>query len=317
MMKRLFFLFVICAAAGCMGMSTIQLNDGTSITAGIIEKKSDRIFVDLGFTLLAIPKDNITAVLDTSSPAQKGDFTKNLYRVLKKGRLAPIRDLVENEGGSVVTVQTPTGLGSGFIINQKGYLITNHHVIAGENRITVTVFEKAGSDISTMTKKRFENIRIVADSPDWDLALLKIDDKDHPKFSTVPIGDSDILKQGEPVFAIGNPLGLERSVSRGIVSIKNRLISGRLYVQTTAQISPGNSGGPLFNLRGEVVGVNNMKVIAAGAEGLGFAIPAAVLKMFLTNRDTFAFDPRNPNNGYRYNLPVKQENKSDREIQKN
>lgn len=287
-----------------MGFSTIQLTGGASISGNIIAKKPGRVFVDLGFTVLAIPEGQIAAVFNASAPAQKGGFTKDLYRVLTKGHIFSVEKLVERLGASVVTVRTPVGLGSGFIINPKGYLITNHHVIAGENRILVTVFERSGKHRATMAKKQFENIRIVSDSPEWDLALLKIDDKDRPEFVTAPIGDSDVLKQGDAVFAIGNPLGLEHSVSRGIVSIRNRLISGRLYIQTTAQVSPGNSGGPLFNLKGEVVGVNNMKVVAAGAEGLGFAIPASVLKMFLANRDAFAFDPRNPNNGYRYNSPV-------------
>ena len=115
------------------------------------------------------------------------------------------------------------------------------------------------------------------------------------------------MKQGQPVFAIGAPLGLERSVSQGIISLKNRLENGRMYIQTTTQINPGNSGGPLFNLRGEVVGVNNMKIVAAGAEGLGFAIPGAVLKAFLKNRDAFAYDPANPNAGFRYNKPPRPE----------
>ena len=88
-----------------------------------------------------------------------------------------------------------------------------------------------------------------------------------------------------------------------IVSSRNRLVDGLLYIQTTTQINPGNSGGPLFNLRGEVVGVNNMKAMAVGVEGLNFAIPATVLKNFLSNRDAFAFDPRSPNAGFRYNPP--------------
>ncbi len=136
-----------------------------------------------------------------------------------------------------------------------------------------------------------------------DLALLKIEDTLKGPLPTVPLGDSDEVKQGQRVFAVGSPLGLERSVSEGIVSLRNRLIEGRLHIQTTAEISPGNSGGPLFNYRGEVVGVNNMKVVATGAEGLGFAIPVESVKTFLKNRDAFAFDPRNPNAGFLYVSP--------------
>ena len=106
---------------------------------------------------------------------------------------------------------------------------------------------------------------------------------------------------GERVFAIGSPLGLERTVTEGIVSTKTRPMQGELYLQTTAQINPGNSGGPLFDLRGEVVGVTNMKITFG--EGLGLAIPAEAVKYFLQHRDAYAYDNDNPSNPYRYLEP--------------
>jgi serine protease Do len=115
------------------------------------------------------------------------------------------------------------------------------------------------------------------------------------------MGDSDKLSVGDHVFAIGSPLGLERTVTEGILSTKTREIEGGLYLQTTAQINPGNSGGPLFNLRGEVVGVTNMKITFS--EGLGFAIPVESVKYFLNHRDAFAYDNDNPGNPYRYLEP--------------
>ncbi|MDR0353048.1 MAG: trypsin-like peptidase domain-containing protein, partial [Opitutaceae bacterium] len=133
-----------------------------------------------------------------------------------------------------------------------------------------------------------------------------------PVYPTVPLGDSDALTEGQPVFAIGSPLGLDRTVSQGIISSRNRPLDGQLYIQTTTQLNPGNSGGPLFNLRGEVVGVNNMKPMRAGIEGLNFAIPSSVLKTFLLNRDAFAFDARNPNSGYRYTAPPRPNPRSPR-----
>src|SRR5207247_3952067 len=96
------------------------------------------------------------------------------------------------------------------------------------------------------------------------------------------------LAVGELVFSIGSPLGLERTVTEGIVSTKTREFQGSLYLQTTAQINPGNSGGPLFNMRGEVIGVTNMKL--AFGEGVGFAIPVDAVKYFLNHRDSFACD---------------------------
>src|SRR5437867_2110260 len=142
-----------------------------------------------------------------------------------------------------------------------------------------------------------------------DLALLKIDDKDAPVFSRVMLGDADALAVGERVFAIGSPLGLERTVTEGILSTKTREFQGSLYLQTTAQINPGNSGGPLFNMRGEVIGVTNMKL--AFGEGLGFAIPVENVKYFLQHRDSFAYDNDNPSNPYRDLAPPGRLSKSE------
>jgi serine protease Do len=130
------------------------------------------------------------------------------------------------------------------------------------------------------------------------MALLKVDDKDEPLFSWVLLGDSDPLAVGERVFAIGSPLGLERTVTEGMISTKTRQMAGELYLQTTAQINPGNSGGPLFNMRGEVIGVTNMKITFG--EGLGFAIPIESVKYFLNHRDAYAYDNDNPSNAFRY-----------------
>ncbi len=106
---------------------------------------------------------------------------------------------------------------------------------------------------------------------------------------------------GERVFAIGSPLGLERTVTEGILSTKTRQMAGELYLQTTAQINPGNSGGPLFNMSGEVVGMTNMKITFG--EGLGFAIPVEAVRFFLDHRDAFAYSNDNPGNAYRYLEP--------------
>lgn len=291
----------------------IELTEGAVLDAQVIDEKPDRIVVDLGYTVLAIPRDAVANITtDEEADEAKDDASDvSLFRLSKSAPLLPLKELADHVGGAVVTVTTPVGLGSGFFIHPAGYVVTNDHVVAGEHEIAITLFERGeGGELS---KTQFENVRIIATSPEWDLALLKIENPENRRFQTVPLGGSDELRQGQPVFAIGNPLGLERSVSEGIVSVKNRLIDGRLFIQTTAQINPGNSGGPLFNLRGEVVGVNNMKVTGFGAEGLGFAIPAAMLERFLLNRDAFAFDPRNPNSGFRYNSPpsvVKQNTES-------
>jgi serine protease Do len=208
-----------------------------------------------------------------------------------------VRDLVSQLGEAVVQVRTPGGLGSGFFLNEEGYLITNFHVIEGETQIAVEVYHQKNGQLE---RKVYKQVRIVAMNKFQDLALLKVEDKDATKFAWVPLGDSDALAVGERVFAIGSPLGLERTVTEGIVSTKTRQVQGELYIQTTAQINPGNSGGPLFNLKGEVTGVTNMKVFG---EGLGFAIPVENVKHFLKHRDAFAYDTDNPSNPYRYLEP--------------
>ena len=202
-------------------------------------------------------------------------------------------------------MRTPGGLGSGFILGEEGYLITNFHVIEGETQISVEVYHQTNGQLE---RKAYKQIRIIAMNKFQDLALLKIDEKDAPKFAKVPLGDSDTLGVGERVFAIGSPLGLERTVTEGIVSTKTRQLQGELYLQTTAQINPGNSGGPLFNLRGEVVGVTNMKLLFG--EGLGFAIPVEAVKYFLKHRDAYAYDNDNPSNAYRYLEPPSRLRKS-------
>lgn len=303
-MRHLLFvvLLVVSSLTPAWGLSRIELAHGGVIQAQVLDERPDRVVVDLGFTVLIIPRDSVTSIVNEDAAEPEEVFGSRLYRSQGNAPVLPLKELVEVAGEAVVTVRTPVGMGSGFIIHPSGFIITNDHVVSGEHEVSVTVFQKE-DETGELTRTNFQNVRIVATSPDWDLALLKIESTGGRQFRTVPLGSSDELRQGQPVFAIGNPLGLERTVSEGIVSIRNRLIDGRLFIQTTAQINPGNSGGPLFNLRGEVVGVNNMKVAAIGAEGLGFAIPTTQLERFLLNRDAFAFDPRNPNSGFRYNSP--------------
>ena len=288
---------------------SIDLENDTSVTGNLVKEGAGEVFIDLGFDIIKIPKTAIIQIEDqkVNQSNKERPFKNQLYVESRgKRKLSSLRNLVDELGEAVVLIRTPIGLGSGFLIHPDGYIVTNDHVVAGERQISVTQFKGTGAK---MTKQNFDNVKIVASGGNLDLALLKIEGE-NPGFSFpfVTLGASPNLKQGERVFAIGSPLGLERSVSEGIVSLRNRIISDRLHVQTTAEISPGNSGGPLFNYRGEVVGVNNMKVVAQGAEGLGFSIPVDSLKTFLINRDAYAFDPRNPNAGFRYTTPPSQSN---------
>lgn len=281
----------------------IELAGGFSLKGEIVQQKPDSYYIDLGYGIVRIP---VKSVLQVSGIHEEHGIVETaagqLFLESGINSSQSVTELVNRFGEGVVLIETSTGLGSGFFIHEDGYLITNEHVISGEHAIKVTVFEQVRPDDKELQRSLYEEVEIVSVSQEWDLALLKIQNTGKT-FKALPIGSGGDLEQGQRVFAVGNPLGFERSVSEGIISLKNRVLGGRLLIQTTAQINPGNSGGPLLNLYGEVVGVNNLKIVAFGAEGLGFAIPAEFVKLFIENRDAFAFDPRNPNNGFRYNKP--------------
>jgi serine protease Do len=296
-----FITAALCSSASAY--HTFDLKGGARVQGEIVVERPDAYYVDLGYDLIEIPKaavEKLAEVISGEVASLPTMATKTLYSTSNNESDQPVRDWVDSLGEAVVLVQTPVGLGSGFIVNADGYIVTNDHVIAGENRLSVTVFEQGKSELKKYT---YENVRIIATSSELDLALIKIDSDRTEPFDVVPIASMSRLREGQTVFAIGSPLGLDRTVSQGIISVADRVIGGRLYIQTTTQINPGNSGGPLFNLQGDVVGVNNMKIAAAGAEGLGFAISADILRYFLDNRDAYAFDPRNPNAGFRYMSP--------------
>ena len=297
----------------------LQLKDNATVTGKIVAEKRDSIAVDVGYTVLVIPRTEIVKIVGeteaaASAPkkgakgaaktgaakARPAQANKAGFFSTASGTLPErtVRDLVHQLGESVVQVRTPGGLGSGFFVNEEGYLVTNFHVIEGETKISVEVYQLKDGQLE---RKNYKDVRIIAMNKFADLTLLKVEDRNAGKFTPVPLGDADILAVGERVFAIGSPLGLERTVTEGIVSTKTRQMQGSLYLQTTAQINPGNSGGPLFNLRGEVVGVTNMKITFG--EGLGFAIPIEEVKFFLNHRDAYAYDTDNPSNPYRYLAP--------------
>jgi serine protease Do len=301
----------------CARADTIQLKDKAAITGKVLAEKRDHIAVDIGYTVLVIPRNQVVAIVkdDTLAPASKRPHGPKTAAATNTAEIAetrhgvyvasikspPVRtvlELVNQIGEAVVQVRTPSGLGSGFFLNEDGFLITNFHVVEGETQISVEVYHQKDGQLE---RKTYKQVRIIALNKFADLALLKVGDKDAPRFKYVPLGSADALSVGERVFAIGSPLGLERTVTEGILSTKTREVGGSLYLQTTAQINPGNSGGPLFNLSGEVVGVTNMKVSAG--EGLGFAIPVESVKLFLDHRDAFAYSNENPANPYRYLEP--------------
>jgi serine protease Do len=308
------FMFLCCA--GQVLADTVVLKEGQVLTGQIIAEKPTVLYLDIGITLLSIPKDKIKEYQYTQKP---GDVEPNaprkpdtetteksipentpshdLYRTAKLPTKT-ISQCVEAVSQAVVMITSPGGTGSGFFINEDGYLVTNYHVIERETKIEVTVFRKGSTGFE---RTKFTKIKIVALNPFVDLALLKVEDLPPGKAPFVYLGDINRIEAGQEVFAVGNPLGLERTVTNGVISSTSRAFEGLVYVQTNADINPGNSGGPLFNLAGEVIGVTNMGYIFYG--GLGFAIPVDYVKHFIDNYEAFAYDKDNPNTGYRYHQP--------------
>ncbi|MDK2959938.1 MAG: hypothetical protein PWP12_122 [Bacillota bacterium] len=219
-------------------------------------------------------------------PAPEGPLSFGASRAADEVELHPystITAIAERVGPAVVGIATrepaydwfygayeKEGVGSGIIFDQAGYILTNHHVVGGARRITVTLAD--GRQVPGS---------LVGSDPATDLAVVKINASG---LTPAVLGDSTKLRVGELAVAIGNPLGLEfqRSVTAGIISAVNRTIEtddGKLLenlIQTDAPINPGNSGGPLLNARGEVIGINTAK--ARAAEGMGFAIPVSLAR---------------------------------------
>lgn len=277
-------------------MDMVTLLDGRVISAPILKETAETLWLDLGDQVVAIPRARVESVV-RAEPEEAGESIdpKALFRVAKDLPESTPKEQAKKVGEAVIMVNTPSGLGSGFIINADGYAITNAHVIQGERKLKAVVYEQTGREFRRLT---IEDVEILAVNNHLDLALIKLKHPDGKPFVTAPVQGAEDLEVGQDVFAIGNPLGLERTLSRGVIATKQRDFQGLTFIQTTAQINPGNSGGPLFNLKGEVIGVTNMGV--PGGEGLGFAIPARYVRDFLRNYDAFAYDKDNPNSGYSY-----------------
>ena len=293
------------AALGRMAtptVDTITFKDGRAVTAPILKETSETIWLDMGFDVLAVPRADVASVLRADKgDAKPAETTRDdLFSVAKDLPENTPKALARESGSAVIKVSTPSGLGSGFVINSDGYAITNAHVIQGETDLKATVFlQQEGTD--QFNRVTSDDIEIVAVNDHLDLALVKLPHPDGEPFPVAPMQGFEELEAGEEVFAIGNPMGLERSLSTGVIATTQRNFEGLTFIQMTAEINPGNSGGPLFNSRGEVIGVTNMGMLQS--DGLGFAIPARYVRDFVRNRSAFAYDKDNPNSGYNYHEP--------------
>ena len=245
---------IVAILGGAIGASGVYYAFKNSIPVSTLENNSNTQVNPPAFKVedgaLTVPQ-----VVEKVTPAVVGVSTKSL-----------VRDQFFN-------VKEQEGLGSGFIINEDGYVVTNYHVINGAQEVKVIFSD--GKEV---------NAKVVNYDAERDIAVIKI--TDNVKMPGIAqLGDSSIVKAGEEVIAIGNPLGKEFSstVTKGIISSPNRKMkteNGNVldYIQTDAAINPGNSGGPLINSKGEVIGINTAKKVGEDIEGIGFAIPINEVK---------------------------------------
>lgn len=285
------------------GVEVLDLGNGCRIQGRVLRTTEQLLFVDVGYDVLKVPT---AAVLrrETVDGQRTGGIVRE--KLWARAEL-PERSVAEGAkvmGEAVVKIEAAGGQGSGFVTNEEGWVVTNFHVVAREVEVDVVVYSLGKNGFEPRTVRR---CKVAAINPHMDLALVKMEAPSDLKLKTVFLGESDGMQVGDTVYAIGAPIGLDRTVSSGIISVTNRTFEGRCHFQITTPINPGNSGGPLFNLRGEVVGVNSSGY--TGLQGLNFAIPSKYVIDFLNNRDAFALDNTRSENGVHY-LPAPQKPKS-------
>ena len=245
--------------------------------AGVIVCTLCSGFIGSGVTYLAL-KDNLTQTKTINvNPSKFDTKSEALSATEAYNKVAPAAVVVSTKSvtqGYFMHTQEVEGIGSGFIINEEGYILTNYHVIQGAQEISVTL----SNDVTTTAQ-------IVNYDENQDVAMIKITDENVEIPATVELGDSDALQPGEEVIAIGTPLSTELSstVTKGIISATSRSVAVESgvtmnLIQTDAAINAGNSGGPLVNTKGEVVGINSSKISGEAVEGIGFSIPINDIK---------------------------------------
>ncbi|MFH1102834.1 MAG: DegQ family serine endoprotease [Pseudomonadota bacterium] len=248
------FLFLIA------GLAFFISSTNTSVVAK--EKEKERFLAPESFSRLAEMASPAVVNIRTVKTTRGGGRVFRHFMNPPGGKNDPFQDFFDRFFGDDQQREfKQRSLGSGFIVDKEGYIVTNNHVIEDADEIRVQLYNE----------KEFD-AKIVGRDPNTDIALIKI--KATRDLPVLKMGNSDTVKVGEWVVAIGNPFGLESTVTAGIVSAKGRVIGSGPYddfIQTDASINPGNSGGPLINMSGEAVGINT--AIVASGQGIGFAIP--------------------------------------------
>ncbi len=277
---------IVLLSSGVAGITTYKLlhkNGNTPTTFNELFQQNPNSLQLTAFSSADAQPIDLTQAAETSVHAVVHIRATQLSKTQTVQSMPDIFDFFFGDGrGQQRQVQTQprVGYGSGVIISKDGYIVTNNHVVEKADEITVK-----------LNDERELKGRIVGTDPDTDLALIKIEGDDFP---TIPVGDSDALKVGEWVLAVGNPFNLNSTVTAGIVSAKARSIGTsasngqaaniQSFIQTDAAINAGNSGGALVNARGELVGINAMLYSPTGAySGYGFAIPTSIMTKVVTD----------------------------------
>lgn len=298
-MRRVLLLLAILGLAYGAGADVVSLRKGGELHGRVIKQDERALWVDIGSDVIEVDNNDIADIRITDAAEAPRSTHDGIFHTIDQPRELSIRQQAARVKSAVVLVKTPSGTGSGVIVNENGYVVTNAHVVQGEKDLRVVIWEPRGD--GTLARRTLEDVKIEAVNNHLDLALLKLTVEPDAEFEFAPLELWESIEVGQPVFAIGNPMGLEQTTSQGVISTTQRSFDGLSYIQTDAAINPGNSGGPLFNTGGEVVGITNMGI--RGGEALGFAIPTRYVKDFLRNREAFAYDPSNPNTGHKYHTP--------------
>jgi S1-C subfamily serine protease len=274
--------------SGIAGGFVVLVLGGILIATGVLDTgKTTQVVRE---TPVAVPSSNLDG---ESSSSQSSDrpTVEEIYKVDGPGVVFIQAKVGDQSSSPFGTGQTGTATGSGFVIDTKGNILTNAHVVEGASEIAVRFGD---SNLIPAT--------LVGQDPSTDLALIRVNPKS-AKLHPLPLGDSSKIQVGDPAIAIGNPFGFDRTVTTGIISALQRQIEAPNHftinnvIQTDAAINPGNSGGPLLNARGEVIGINSQ--IATGGNGngnvgIGFAVPintakAAIPQLEKSGRVSHAF----------------------------
>ena len=285
---------LLLVASAAPAPTDVRLAGGARVQAEVLRETEEAVYLDLGHDVLRVPREVITGMLTDEAPPP--DQSQELEGHAGIDDFRQDLDLIRQ---AIVLVSTPSGFGTGFVIDPAGLIVTNYHVVRDEEFVRVTFYRPENE-----TPLQIEDVEVLAFSRLHDIALLEIPEEAMPEERSVTLAlmPNDTAEVGDPCFVIGNP-GMGRSilaqtVSEGIISSLERNFNDLMYIQTTAAVNPGNSGGPLLSGGGRVIGLITYK--AYFQENIAFALPVHEIRRFLAGRGAYLFSDMNPNAGHRY-----------------